>query len=117
MVCRGGAEDLRRSKVKPQIYDITLKGLFFKVVPAPTKGKELVFIRQPVGVAAMITPWNFPAAMITRKAGAALAAGCTLVVKPAEDTPLTALALAALAEEAGFPKGIKILKCQKWRKN
>ena len=75
-------------------------------MPAPTKGKELVFIRQPVGVAAMITPWNFPAAMITRKAGAALAAGCTLVVKPAEDTPLTALALAALAEEAGFPKGI-----------
>ena len=59
-----------------------------------------------MGVAAMITPWNFPAAMITRKAGAALAAGCTLVVKPAEDTPLTALALAALAEEAGFPKGI-----------
>ena len=58
-----------------------------------------------MGVAAMITPWNFPAAMITRKAGAALAAGCTLVVKPAEDTPLTALALAALAEEAGFPKG------------
>ena len=109
MVCRGGAEDLRRSKVKPRIYDITatLKWpFFFKVVPAPTKGKELVFIRQPVGVAAMITPWNFPAAMITRKAGAALAAGCTLVVKPAEDTPLTALALAALAEEAGFPKGI-----------
>ena len=81
----------------------------FKVVPAGTKGKELVFIRQPVGVAAMITPWNFPAAMITRKAGAALAAGCTLVVKPAEDTPLTALALAALAEQAGFPKGTQIL--------
>jgi len=80
--------------------------IYGEVVPAPTKGKELVFIRQPVGVAAMITPWNFPAAMITRKAGAALAAGCTLVVKPAEDTPLTALALAALAEEAGFPKGV-----------
>ena len=77
-----------------------------EVVPAPTKGKEMVFIRQPVGVAAMITPWNFPAAMITRKAGAALAAGCTLVVKPAEDTPLTALALANLAEQAGFPKGV-----------
>ena len=111
MVCRGGQEDLRRSKTKPEIYEITvLKAtLFFlvafKVVPAPTKGKELVFIRQPVGVAAMITPWNFPAAMITRKAGAALAAGCTVVVKPAEDTPLTALALAVLAEEAGFPKG------------
>jgi len=84
-----------------------------EVVPAPTKGKELVFIRQPVGVAAMITPWNFPAAMFTRKAGAALAAGCTIVLKPAEDTPLTALALAALAEKAGFPKGvINVVTCE-----
>ena len=61
--------------------------IYGEVVPAGTKGKEMVFIRQPVGVAALITPWNFPAAMITRKAGAALAAGCTVVVKPAEDTP------------------------------
>jgi len=80
--------------------------IYGEVVPAPTRGKELVLIRQPLGVAAMITPWNFPAAMFTRKAGAALAAGCTIVLKPAEDTPLTALALAALAEEAGFPKGV-----------
>jgi len=80
--------------------------IYGQFIPAPTKGKEMVCIRQPVGVAAMITPWNFPAAMITRKAGAALASGCTIVVKPAEDTPLTALALANLAEQAGFPKGV-----------
>lgn len=65
-----------------------------------------MLLKQPVGVAALITPWNFPHAMITRKAGAALAAGCTCVVKPSEDTPLTALALTALAEEAGFPAGV-----------
>jgi len=87
--------------------------IYGEVVPAPAKGKELVFIRQPVGVAAMITPWNFPAAMFTRKAGAALAAGCTIVLKPAEDTPLTALALAALAEQAGFPKGVvNVVTCK-----
>jgi len=87
--------------------------IYGEVVPAPTKGKEMVLIRQPVGVAALITPWNFPAAMITRKAGAALASGCTIVVKPAEDTPLTALALANLAEQAGFPKGvINVVTCQ-----
>jgi acyl-CoA reductase-like NAD-dependent aldehyde dehydrogenase len=79
--------------------------IYGEVVPAPSKGKELIFIKQPIGVAAMITPWNFPAAMITRKVGAALAAGCTCVIKPAEDTPLTALALCSLAEEAGIPKG------------
>jgi succinate-semialdehyde dehydrogenase / glutarate-semialdehyde dehydrogenase len=63
-------------------------------------------IRQPIGVAAAITPWNFPNAMITRKVAPALAAGCTVVIKPAEDTPLSALALAVLAEEAGFPPGV-----------
>jgi succinate-semialdehyde dehydrogenase/glutarate-semialdehyde dehydrogenase len=63
-------------------------------------------IKQPVGVVAAITPWNFPAAMITRKAGPALAVGCTMVLKPASETPLTALALAALAEKAGVPKGV-----------
>jgi succinate-semialdehyde dehydrogenase/glutarate-semialdehyde dehydrogenase len=68
--------------------------------------KRLVVIRQPIGVCAAITPWNFPLAMITRKVAPALAAGCTIVVKPAEETPLTALALAALAEEAGFPAGV-----------
>lgn len=75
-------------------------------VPSPFKGKEILFIRQPIGVAAIITPWNFPNAMITRKIGAALAAGCTCVIKPAPDTPLSALALAQLAEEAGFPPGV-----------
>src|SRR3546814_20120006 len=63
-------------------------------------------LKQPIGVTAAITPWNFPAAMITRKVGPALAAGCTMVVKPAQQTPLTALALAVLAEEAGVPPGV-----------
>lgn len=73
---------------------------------SPARTKEMIFIRQPIGVAGMITPWNFPNAMITRKVGAALAAGCTCVLKPAEDTPLSALALASLAEEAGIPPGV-----------
>lgn len=76
------------------------------VVQAPVANKRMLFVREPIGVAAMITPWNFPNAMITRKVGAALASGCTVVVKPAEDTPLSALAVAALAEEAGIPKGV-----------
>lgn len=87
--------------------------MYGETVPSSTKGKELVFIKQPIGVAAMITPWNFPNAMITRKAGAALAAGCTCVIKPAQDTPLSAIALAALAHEAGIPKGvINVVTCR-----
>jgi len=66
----------------------------------------MLFIREPIGVAAIICPWNFPNAMITRKLGAALACGCTTVVKPSDETPLSALAAAALAEEAGIPKGV-----------
>lgn len=77
-----------------------------EVVASPVKTKEMILIKQPVGVAALITPWNFPLAMITRKAGAALAAGCTCVIKPAEDTPFTALALAELADKAGIPDGV-----------
>ena len=77
-----------------------------EVAASPVSSKEMLFIRQPIGVAAMITPWNFPNAMITRKAGAALAAGCCCVVKPAEDTPLSALALAELADQAGIPPGV-----------
>lgn len=77
-----------------------------EVVDAPTKTKEMIFVKQPIGVAGLITPWNFPIAMITRKAGAAIAAGCTCVIKPAEDTPLTALALADLADKAGLPPGV-----------
>ena len=76
------------------------------VIPGHGKGLRIMTIRQPIGVAAAITPWNFPNAMITRKVAPALAAGCTVVIKPAEDTPLSALALAVLAEEAGFPPGV-----------
>ncbi|WP_189485916.1 NAD-dependent succinate-semialdehyde dehydrogenase [Asticcacaulis endophyticus] len=75
-------------------------------LPAPRSDQRLMVIKQPVGVVAAITPWNFPAAMITRKAGAALAAGCTVVLKPSDLTPLTALALAVLAQEAGIPDGV-----------
>ncbi|CAG0915743.1 unnamed protein product [Notodromas monacha] len=75
------------------------------IIPSPRNDRQIFIFKQPVGVAAIITPWNFPAAMITRKIGAAFAAGCTCVVKPAEDTPLTALALAELAAEAGVPPG------------
>ncbi|THF67440.1 NAD-dependent succinate-semialdehyde dehydrogenase [Pseudothauera nasutitermitis] len=77
-----------------------------EVVPSPAADRRLLNVRQPVGVCAMITPWNFPAAMITRKVAPALAAGCTVVVKPAEQTPFTALALAVLAEQAGMPAGV-----------
>lgn len=76
------------------------------IIPTTGQDRRLLVIKQPVGVCAMITPWNFPAAMITRKVAPALAAGCTVVVKPAEQTPFTALALAALAEEAGIPPGV-----------
>ncbi|WP_066555896.1 NAD-dependent succinate-semialdehyde dehydrogenase [Croceicoccus bisphenolivorans] len=76
------------------------------VIPAKLPSQRIVTLRQPIGVCAAITPWNFPAAMITRKAAPALAAGCTMVVKPAGETPLTALALAELAERAGVPKGV-----------
>jgi succinate-semialdehyde dehydrogenase/glutarate-semialdehyde dehydrogenase len=75
-------------------------------VPAPTRDRRIVVLKEPVGVAAAITPWNFPAAMITRKCAPALAAGCTVVVKPSELTPFTALALARLAERAGIPAGV-----------
>jgi succinate-semialdehyde dehydrogenase/glutarate-semialdehyde dehydrogenase len=76
------------------------------VIPGPEAGKRIVVLKQPVGVCAAITPWNFPAAMITRKVGPALAAGCSVVVKPSEFTPLTAMALCVLAEEAGVPPGV-----------
>src|SRR5205823_1843360 len=75
-------------------------------IPGFSADRRIVVLKQPIGVCAAITPWNFPAAMITRKAGPALAAGCTMVVKPASQTPLSALALAVLAERAGVPKGV-----------
>ena len=76
------------------------------VVPSPWADRRMFTLRKPVGVAALITPWNFPAAMLTRKAGAALAAGCTVVAKPASQTPFTALALGELAQRAGLPRGV-----------
>lgn len=75
-------------------------------IPAPTADRRVLAMKEPIGVTAAITPWNFPAAMITRKAGAALAAGCPMIIKPSELTPFTALALAALAERAGLPAGV-----------
>ena len=75
-------------------------------IPSPTSSSRLLVIKQPIGVCAAITPWNFPAAMITRKAGAALAAGCTMVIKPASATPFSALALMVLAQRAGIPAGV-----------
>jgi succinate-semialdehyde dehydrogenase / glutarate-semialdehyde dehydrogenase len=77
-----------------------------ETIPSFKSDARIVVVKQPVGVVAAITPWNFPAAMITRKAGPALAVGCTMVLKPASETPLTALALAALSEMAGIPKGV-----------
>jgi len=82
------------------------KRSYGELVPAPTEDRRLMVMKQPVGVVAAITPWNFPVAMITRKAAPALAAGCTMVLKPASETPLSALALAALAERAGIPPGV-----------
>ena len=81
------------------------KRIYGDVIPEHQADKRIVVTREPVGVCAAVTPWNFPAAMITRKAGAALAVGCTMVVKPAEQTPLSALALAELGERAGLPAG------------
>ncbi|MFP4639254.1 MAG: NAD-dependent succinate-semialdehyde dehydrogenase [Guyparkeria sp.] len=77
-----------------------------RTIPAANPDHHIVVIRQPIGVCAAITPWNFPSSMITRKAGAALAAGCSMVVKPASATPYSALALAALADQAGVPAGV-----------
>jgi succinate-semialdehyde dehydrogenase/glutarate-semialdehyde dehydrogenase len=82
------------------------KRAYGDVIPPPTRDRRLVVIKQSIGVAAAITPWNFPLAMITRKVGPALAAGSPVIVKPPSETPLTALALSYLAEKAGFPPGV-----------
>lgn len=82
------------------------KRIYGDAIPAPQADKRILVFKQPIGVCAAITPWNFPLAMITRKAGPALAAGCTMVLKPASQTPLSALALARLAETAGIPPGV-----------
>ncbi len=82
------------------------KRVYGDTIPGPSGDKRIIVIKQPVGVVAAITPWNFPSAMIARKAAAALAAGCTFVVRPAIQTPLSALAMAELAERAGIPGGV-----------
>ena len=82
------------------------KRIYGDVIPQHQADKRILVLKQPIGVSAMITPWNFPNAMITRKAAPALAAGCTVVIKPAEQTPFSALAMAELAERAGIPKGV-----------
>ena len=82
------------------------KRVYGDTIPSPWDDRRLVVIKEPIGVCAALTPWNFPAAMITRKAGPALAAGCTMVAKPASSTPFSALALAVLAERAGIPAGV-----------
>lgn len=82
------------------------KRVYGDIIPQDRSGRRLLVVKQPIGVVAAITPWNFPNAMITRKAGPALAAGCTVVIKPASETPLSALALAELAERAGIPAGV-----------
>jgi succinate-semialdehyde dehydrogenase / glutarate-semialdehyde dehydrogenase len=82
------------------------KRVYGDTIPSPAADRRIVVIKQPIGVCAAVTPWNFPNAMITRKAGPALAAGCTMVIKPASQTPYSALALCELAERAGIPKGV-----------
>jgi acyl-CoA reductase-like NAD-dependent aldehyde dehydrogenase len=82
------------------------------LIPPTLKEQQLIALKEPIGVCGIITPWNFPLAMITRKLGPCLAAGCTAVVKPASETPLSALALAKLAEEVGIPNGvINVIPC------
>ncbi|RTF54420.1 NAD-dependent succinate-semialdehyde dehydrogenase [Serratia marcescens] len=82
------------------------KRVYGDTIPQPQAGRRIIVQKEPIGVFAAITPWNFPAAMITRKVAPALAAGCAIIVKPAEQTPLTALALAKLAQDAGIPAGV-----------
>ncbi|VVD33690.1 NADP-dependent succinate-semialdehyde dehydrogenase [Paraburkholderia dioscoreae] len=82
------------------------KRVYGDTIPAHARDKRIIVLKQPIGVCAAITPWNFPAAMLTRKIGPALAAGCTMVLKPASQTPFSALALCVLAERAGMPKGV-----------
>lgn len=89
-----------------ELFAEEAKRVYGETIPTHKADARVVIMKQPVGVVAAITPWNFPCAMITRKVSPALAAGCTVVVKPAEDTPLSALALAELAQRAGIPKGV-----------
>ena len=89
-----------------ELFAEEAKRIYGETIPTHKADARIVIMKQPIGVVAAITPWNFPSAMITRKVAPALAVGCTVVVKPAEDTPLSALALVELAERAGLPKGV-----------
>ncbi|HUO53217.1 MAG TPA: aldehyde dehydrogenase family protein, partial [Rhodoblastus sp.] len=89
-----------------EFYAEEAKRIYGETIPSPWPDARIVTLRQPIGVMAAITPWNFPAAMITRKCAPALAAGCACVIKPAPETPLTALALGELAVRAGLPPGV-----------
>lgn len=100
------AGEIRYAASFPRFAAGEAERIYGDIVPASRNEKRILVMRQPVGIAAIVTPWNFPAAMITRKIGPALAAGCTVVVKPAEQTPLSALAMAWLAREAGIPDGV-----------
>ena len=87
-------------------YAEEAKRIYGRTIPSHSESKRIVVTKEPVGLVAAITPWNFPAAMMTRKAAPALAAGCTFVVKPAEETPLTTIRLVQLAHEVGIPKNV-----------
>ena len=89
-----------------ELYAEEGKRVYGETIPDPLSDRRILVIKQPIGVVAAITPWNFPSSMITRKAGPALAVGCPIVIKPASQTPFSALALAVLAEQAGIPKGV-----------
>ncbi|MDC1296637.1 NAD-dependent succinate-semialdehyde dehydrogenase [Alphaproteobacteria bacterium] len=89
-----------------ELYSEEAKRVYGETIPDTLPDRRIILIKQPIGVVAAITPWNFPSSMITRKAGPALAVGCTIVIKPASQTPYSALALAVLAEKAGIPKGV-----------
>jgi succinate-semialdehyde dehydrogenase/glutarate-semialdehyde dehydrogenase len=103
---RESAGEIRYGAGFIEWYAEEAKRLYGETIPTNVRGRRILTLREPVGVAATITPWNFPMAMIARKAGPALAAGCTLVVKPASETPCSALALAELAARAGLPAGV-----------
>src|SRR5699024_6912818 len=82
------------------------KRVYGETIPASSKNKRIIIIKQPIGVVGIITPWNFPAGALAKKIAPSLAAGCTLVIKPAEETPLTTILLTELAVEAGIPTGV-----------
>nr|XP_012419978.1 PREDICTED: succinate-semialdehyde dehydrogenase, mitochondrial isoform X2 [Odobenus rosmarus divergens] len=107
-------DDLAKIITAESWFSEEARRIYGDVIRTPARDRRALVLKQPVGVAAVITPWNFPSAMITRKVGAALAAGCTVVVKPAEHTPFSALALAELANQAGIPPGVyNVIPCSR----